>query len=124
MENVEKHSQLTINDEIIAKLCDIERDPFYKVRMNSDSGCDTDIDDDKHFIFPFQLDEHSRTILNVLSVVDALEQRHSEHSTDYCELRNETVESEDEVFSSPATTPFVSSEVDEIDQESTDTSSQ
>ena len=133
--NVKEHSEdlagVDIDDEFLTKLCDVDNEPFAQVRMNSDSGCDTDIDDEKQFVFDLRLDENSRTIINILSVVNVLERKHLEaHSTDddddggTASHETSTVESEDDVFSSPATTPSAFSEIDENELESTDTSSQ
>lgn len=124
VENIKEQNKLTdvaISDDVVTKLCNIDSSTYNSVRLNSDSGCDTDIDDDKLFIFDIQLDENSRTILSVLAIVNGLEEKHLEHSIDNCELVKETVESEDEVFLSPAITSS-SFSIDENDLESTDTS--
>ena len=101
-------------DEILARISDVEG----TLRVNSDSGCDTDNDEDRLLTCDLHVDNTSRTILNILLIVNTLEAKHLEHSLEDCNMEKESIESEDEVFSSPGTTPRVCSEIEENEVES------
>ncbi len=83
--------------------------------------CDTDNDEDKLLTCDLHVNSTARTILNILSIVNTLESKHEE--LEECNIeKEESIESEDEVFSSPISTPRTFSDVQESELESTDTS--
>lgn len=106
-------------DEILSRISE------ESLRVNSDSGCDTDNDEDKLLTCDFHVNSTSRTIMNILSIVNTLEAKQKEHSLDRCGdmEKAESFESEDEVFtwpSTPSTDSHIQESLSELEQ--TDTS--
>ncbi|XP_046840472.1 ras GTPase-activating protein 4-like isoform X2 [Xenia sp. Carnegie-2017] len=94
IEHVRLQNQLPdlTKDEILSRIYD------GGWRVSSDSGCDMENDEEGLLTCDFSMDNVARTIVNVLSIVDVLELKHREHmSEDY---EKDSIESEDEVFSS------------------------
>ena len=93
------------------------------LRVSSDSGCDTDNDEDRLLTCDLHVNTTARTILNILSIVNTLEEKHEEYLLQESNLeKQESIESEDEVFSSPVSTSRPFSDLQESELESTDTS--
>ena len=93
------------------------------LRVSSDSGCDTDNDEDRLLTCDLHVNTTARTILNILSIVNTLEEKHEEYLLQESNLeKQESIESEDEVFSSPVSTTRPFSDLQESELESTDTS--
>ena len=119
VEQIRQNNELldTSKDEIMSRISEAS------LRVSSDSGCDTDNDDDRLLTCDLHVNGTARTILNILSVVNTLEAKHREHSFESsCLEKEESIDSEDEVFSSPVAKSMVFSDVQESEPESTDTS--
>jgi hypothetical protein len=119
IDQLRQHNELldVPKDEILDRICEDS------LRVNSDSGCDTDNDEDRLLSCDLHVNSTARTILNILSIVNTLEAKHTEHSlANYNMEKAESIESEDEVFSSPVSTTKGFSDVQESELESTDTS--
>ena len=120
LEQIRQNNELldTSKDEILSRISEAS------LRVSSDSGCDTDNDDDRLLTCDLHVNNTARTILNILTVVNTLEAKHREHSLESCCLEKEGFidDSEDEVFSSPVSTSTVFSDVQESELGSTDTS--
>ncbi len=117
VDQLREHNELSDvpSDEILDRVSESS------LRVNSDSGCDTDNDEDKLLTCDLHVNSTARTILNILSIVNTLESKHEE--LEECNIeKEESIESEDEVFSSPISTPRTFSDVQESELESTDTS--
>ncbi|XP_028396464.1 ras GTPase-activating protein 4-like isoform X2 [Dendronephthya gigantea] len=121
VEELREHNELLdlSKDEILNRISE------ENMRVNSDSGCDTDNDEDKLLTCDFHMTSTSRTIMNILSIVNMLETKQREYSLGrHGNMeRGESFESEDEVFSCPLT-PSSDSQVQESlsELELTDTS--
>lgn len=112
-----------------AELLDIPKEKLLdriseeSLRVNSDSGCDTDNDEDRLLTCDLLVNNTARTIRNILSIVNTLEAKHKEHSFEVPTVeKEESIESEDEVFNSPFRGSRGFTDVIESELESTDTS--
>jgi hypothetical protein len=119
VEQLKQHNELleVPKDEILERICE------GSLRVSSDSGCDTDNDEDRLLTCDLHLNTTARTILNILSIVNTLEEKHEEYLLEEPNLeKEESIESEDEVFSSPVSMARPFSDIHESELESTDTS--
>lgn len=112
-----------------AELLDIPKEKLLdriseeSLRVNSDSGCDTDNDEDRLLTCDLLVNNTARTIRNILSIVNTLEAKHKEHSFEVPTVeKEESIESEDEVFNSLFRGSRGFTDVIESELESTDTS--
>ena len=103
IEQLKEHNELLDipQDEIL------DRISVESLRVSSDSGCDTDNDEERLLSCDLHVNNTVRTIMNILSIVNTLEAKHRENVVENCSNleQAESVESEDEVFSSPLNTP-------------------